>query len=146
MAYTGFPATYQSPLYGAPAYAQAAYGGQGGIISPPQQQTQQAANYGPQTAMTPPTIHAEIIQVESEEAVDRLPLAAGASQMYMTRDEGCIIVKTQYANGSFDKVGYDKRPPAPPAPVFEPGEYVRKDEIVEIVSAALAAMKKEGQA
>lgn len=143
MAYTGFPATYQSPLYGAPAYAPAAYGGQSGIIPPPQAQTQQAANFGPQTAMTPPTIHAEIIQVESEEAVDRLPLAAGASQMYMTRDEGTIIVKTQYANGSFDKVVYEKRPPAPPAPAFVPEDYVRKDEIGKLVAAAVAALERE---
>jgi hypothetical protein len=142
MAYTGFPATYQSPLYGAPAYAQAAYGGQGGIISPPQAQAQQAANYGPQTAMTPPTIHAEIIQVESEEAVDTHPQAAGTSQMYMTRAEDKIVIKTQYANG-FDKIIYDKRPPAPPAPAFVPEDYVRKDEITKLVAAAVAALEKE---
>lgn len=142
MAYTGFPATYQSPLYGAPAYAQAAYGGQSGIIPPTQPQTQQAANYGPQTAMTPPTIHAEIIQVESEEAVDTHPQAAGTSQMYMTRAEDKIVIKTQYANG-FDKIIYDKRPPAPPAPAFVPEDYVRKDEITKLVAAAVAALERE---
>jgi hypothetical protein len=59
--------------------------------------------------MTPPTIHAEIVQVDDESAVDRYPLAAGASQMFMTKDEGHVIVKTMYANGQYNKVCYDKR-------------------------------------
>ena len=99
--------------------------------------------------MTPPTIRAEIIQIEDEAAVDRFPLAAGASQMFMTRAEDKIIIKTMGQDGSLPLVIYDKRPPAPPAPKFDPAEYVRRDEadklimerVETLVSAALTAQK-----
>ena len=136
MAYPYYPA-YQPAPYSVPQFAP-----QGGVTMPQQPQTPQSANMGPQTAMTPPTIHAEIIQVESEEAVDTHPHAAGTSQMYMTRAEDKIIIKTQYANG-YDKIIYDKRPPAPPAPAFVPEDYVRRDEIGKLVAAAVAALERE---
>ena len=88
-----------------------------------------------QPQMTPPTIHAEIIQVDSEDVVDRYPMNAGASQMFMTRDEQHIIVKTMYANGQFDKSYFDKRPPAPPEPRFDPSVYVTKEELESRLSA-----------
>lgn len=106
----------------------------------------------PQTAqtMTPPTIHAEIIQVPDESDIDRHPMAAGTSQMFMTQDDGHIIIKSMYQNGQYDKTYYDKRPPAPPAPVFDPALYVTKDELSALVtsmiasqSAPKAAKKKE---
>ena len=110
---------------------------------PYQQYQQYGTGYGPyqqqyqQQGMTPPTIRAEIIQVASEEEVDRWPLAAGQSQMFITRDELHFLVKTQHQNGEYDKDVYDKRPPAPPAPVFQPGDYVRKDELNALLAAAL---------
>lgn len=137
MPYNPYP---YSPAYQAAGYAVPSFAPAGGGMTQPQQASAPAANYG---SLTPPTIHAEIIQVDSEAAVDTQPQAAGTSQMYMTRDDAAIIVKTQYANGGFDKVVYDRRPPAPPAPVFVPEEYVRKDEIGQIVAAALAGLKKE---
>ena len=92
----GFPVGYPQMVY--PQYAPQY-----------QQQMQQAQQIPQQQAMTPPTIHAEIVQVDDESAVDRYPLAAGASQMFMTKDEGHVIVKTMYANGQYNKVCYDKR-------------------------------------
>ena len=99
--------------------------------------------------MTPPTILAEIIQIEDEAAVDRFPLAAGASQMFITRAEDKIIIKTMGQDGALPLVIYEKRPPAPPAPKFDPAEYIRRDEadklimerVETLVSAAFTAQK-----
>lgn len=146
--YNGFPATYpgayqtaypvpQMPVYGQqmpnPGFQSGTF--QNGNAQPMQQPQQQPAQM-----MTPPTIRAEIIQIEDEAAVDRFPLAAGASQMFMTRAEDKIIIKTMGQDGSLPLVIYDKRPPAPPAPVFDPGEYVRKDEFDERLNAILDAL------
>ena len=155
--YNGFPATYnqmypqgypgaQMPMYGQQMSNNGYMGGtfQNGNTQPAQQPQQQPAQM-----MTPPTIRAEIIQIEDEAAVDRFPLAAGASQMFMTRAEDKIIIKTMGQDGALPLVIYDKRPSAPPAPKFDPAEYVRRDEadklimerVETLVSAALTAQK-----
>lgn len=153
----GFPATYnQMYQQGYPGAQMPMYGQQmpnNGYISGTFQngntQTMQQPQQQPAPMMTPPTIRAEIIQIEDEAAVDRFPLAAGASQMFMTRAEDKIIIKTMGQDGSLPLVIYDKRPPAPPAPKFDPAEYVRRDEadklimerVETLVSAALTAQK-----
>ena len=100
----------------------------------PVQQTQQM--------MTPPTIHAEIVQVDDEAAAANYPVGAGASQMMIARDDSAIFVKTASTNGSALDV-FVKRPPAPPAPVFDPTEYVTRDEIEALVAAAMASQGKK---
>ena len=102
-----------------------------------QQNQQQGQQQG--QMMTPPTIDAKIIQVDSIEAIDRFPMAAGTSQMYMTKDEQNIVVRSMYANGQHNDDVYDKRPPAPPAPTLNPADYVRKDELQELIADALQA-------
>ena len=114
--------TWQDPAY------MRLYGQQG------QQQTQQQGQM-----MTPPTIRAEIVQVDSLDAIDRYPMAAGTSQMFMTKDEAAIVVRSMYANGQHNDDIYDKRPPAPPAPTLNPAEYVRKDELQALIAEALQA-------
>ena len=104
-------------------------------VQPYQQQMQQA----PQT-MTPPTIHAEILQVEDEAAASRYPVAAGASQMMIARDDSAIFVKSVSQNGTRLDV-FVKRPPAPQKPPFDPSAYVRRDEIAGIISDALNGLK-----
>ena len=152
--YNGFPATYnqmypqgfpgaQMPMYGQQMPNNGYMGGtfQNGNTQPvPGTQMSQANQAAPM--MTPPTIRAEIIQIEDEAAVDRFPLAAGASQMFMTRAEDKIIIKTMGQDGPMPLVIYEKRPPAPPAPKFDPSEYVRRDEVETLVSAALAAQTR----
>lgn len=114
---------------------------------------QQPAQTAPQNAsqppaasstMTPPTIHAEIVQVDGEQAAAQYPVGAGASQMMMARDESAIFVKEATQNG-YRLVIYDRRPEAPPAPPFNPAEYVRLDALPGLieteVQAALAAMQ-----
>ena len=153
--YNGFPATYnqmypqgfpgqQMPMYGQQMPNNGYMGGtfQNGNTQPVQQSQQQ-----PAPMMTPPTIRAEIIQVDDEgweDYVDRFPVNAGTSQMFMTRSETKVIIKTMGQTGPLPLTIFDKRPPAPPAPVFNPGEYVRIDELDERVAAILAA-KEQGQ-
>lgn len=113
--------------YQDPAYVRA-YGQQN------QQQGQQQGQ-----SLTPPTIRAEIVQVDTLDAIDRFPMAAGTSQMFMTKDEQNIVVRSMYANGQHNDDVYDKRPPAPPAPTLNPADYVRKDELQALIADALQA-------
>lgn len=96
-----------------------------------------------------PTISMQMKQVDSIDAIDRLPLAAGTTGAYMTKDEKNIVFREMFANGEHKDSIYDLRPPAPPAPKFDPAEYVRKDEMDQLVkealSAYIAAMKQSGK-
>lgn len=136
----GFPATYGQtfpqgyPMNQPNPYAQQM--AQTGFQQPSAQQQ-------PAQMMTPPTIRAEIVQVEDEKAASNFPVGAGASQMMIARDESAIFIKSAMANGQTTLDVFEKRPPAPPAPTFDPEQYVRKDELEMLVSAALAAQQSE---
>jgi hypothetical protein len=88
-----------------------------------------------------PTIRAEIKQVESIEAIDRVPMGAGESGMFMTKDEKNIVIRTMYANGQHSDQIYDERPPAPPAPKFDPKDFVRRDELKPLLQELLTPQK-----
>ena len=97
-----------------------------------------------------PTIRTEIKQVDSIDAIGRTPPAPGTTGAYMTKDEQTIIFRSMYANGEYKDRIYDMRPPAPPAPKFDPALYVRRDEIPSLVDEALAvriaaAQQKQSQ-
>lgn len=126
MAYNnGFPMGYQ---YYVPQYQP---------VQNPYMQTAQPSQQQPQ-AMTPPTIHADIIQVESEAEADRYPMAANQPpQMFMTRDESAIFIKTMLANNQHDLKVYPLRPPAPPAPPVDLAAYVTRQELDERLAALL---------
>ena len=130
----GFPATYGQtfpqgyPMTQPNPYAQQM--AQTGFQQPSAQQQ-------PAQMLTPPTIRAEIVQVEDEKAASNFPVGAGASQMMIARDESAIFIKSAMANGQTTLDVYEKRAPEPPAPPFDPGEYVRKDEIEALVNAAI---------
>lgn len=93
--------------------------------------------------MTPPTIHADIVQVDGEEAASAYPVGAGASQMMISKDDSAIYVKTASANGQASMDVFVKRPPAPKEPAFDPSVYVRKDEIESIVRKAIETNRKK---
>ena len=93
-----------------------------------------------QSGMTPPTIHAEIVQVDSEEAANNYPVGVGASQMMMAKDDSAIYVKSVTQNGYTLDV-FTKRPPAPVKPPIDLAEYVTKEEL-EARLAAFNAPKK----
>ena len=99
--------------------------------------TQMSGTNQPAQDMTP-TIRTEIKQVDSIDAISRTPPAPGTTGAYMTKDEQTIIFRSMYANGEYKDRIYDQRPPAPPAPKFDPALYVRKDEIASLVDEALA--------
>ena len=63
--------------------------------------------------------------------------------MMIAKDDSFVAVKSVSVNGQSDFVIYDKRPPAPPVPTFNPQEYVRKDEIETLVAAALVAQTSQ---
>lgn len=113
-------------------------------------QPAQAAHQPPQAqspgqALTPPTIRAEIVQVDNLAAIDRCPMAAGTSQMYMTKDEQHIVIRSMLANGQHTDAVYDRLPPEPPAPTLNPKEYVRRDELGALIAEALKAQAAKAE-
>ena len=73
-------------------------------------QSQQAQ---PQQQYTPPTIHAEIIQVSSEQEAKDYPVAAGNTQMFKAKDDSAFYIKTAYVNTPAQIVVYKKSEPEP---------------------------------
>lgn len=94
-----------------------------------------------------PVIHMDIKQIENIESISKNPPAIGTTGAYMTKDEKTIIFRSVYANGEFTDKIYEERPPAPPEPVFDPKEYVRRDElderVNEIISAQIAQISRQ---
>lgn len=111
---------------------------------PNMQPTQMPGANQPAQDMTP-TIRTEIKQVDSIEAISKCPPAPGTTGAYMTKDEKAIVFRSMYANGEYNDRIYDLRPPAPPAPKFNPAEYVKRDEVGQIVKDALAAYVSSAQ-
>lgn len=126
----GFPATY-NPYFQPYQYQMPQY----------QQQVQPAQNMQ-QQSMTPPTVHADIIQLSNEQEGVNYPVAAGTSQMMMTKDETVVMVKTAFANGQTNIVYFDKRPPAPPEKPVDLSVYVTRDELENRLAAFTAPAKK----
>lgn len=122
---------YQDPAY-LRAIGQPVHPGQSSAGQPqPQQQS-----------MTPPTIRAEIVQIDALDAMDHYPMGAGTSQMFMTKDDEYISVRSMYANGQHSDVIYKRMPPEPPAPKIDPSDYVRKDELEGMLTHFLTAKPK----
>lgn len=118
MAYNnGFPMSYQQ--FYQPQY-QTPYGGfQGG-----NNQMQQQAQTAPQM-MTPPTIHAEIVQIADRNEALNFPVGAGQAQMMITRDDSTIFVKSAFANGQSSLTEYVKKEPEPQKPQ---ADYITREE------------------
>lgn len=94
---------------------------------------QQGQTMQPQPQMSLPTVHAEILQVEDEAAMERQPVDAGTSQMMISKDETVIGVKSVLANGEYTLDIYEKRKPAPKP---QPPEYVTRDEFEKRLAEA----------
>lgn len=128
MAYNnGFPIGYQ-PLYN--------YNNNYPIV--PQQQSVVPQQF------SPPTIHAEILQVENETAAMNYPVAAGASQMMMAKDDSEIYIKTAYANGQSQLNVYVRRPQKPSETVLDLSTYITRDEFEKRLEAILEGKKVKG--
>lgn len=115
MAYgNGFPIGYPQ-MY--PQYQQAY-----------QQNYQQTSPQG----MTPPTIHADIIQINTEQEAWNYP----AGQIMMAKDESAIFIKSTGANGTPTLEVYERRPKSRPE---GPSNYVTKEELAEALKAIQSA-------
>ena len=130
MAYNYFPVNYQNnqAYYSQPQYTNL------NPQTPPQYAASQqyAAN---QQAITPPTIHAEIVQVDNEQAAENYPLAVGASQMMIAKDDSAIYVKTMFANGQYNLDVFVKRPPRQKQPEIDASLYVTREEFEKRLQA-----------
>lgn len=91
---------------------------------PFQQQTPQA--------MTQPTIHADIIQVPSEQDAWNERVDAGTSKMMMLRDESAIFVKSAYPDRQPTMDIY-RREAQKAIPALS--DFVTKDELAEALKA-----------
>lgn len=95
----------------------------------------------PQQQYTPPTIHAEIVQVSGEQEVKDYPLAAGATQMFMSKDDKYIFIKTAYANSPAQIITYSKTEPVTkPTP-----NYVTKEELDRRLNEIVNRFKNKKQ-
>lgn len=106
----------------------------------PYQQQQQMPGQG----MSPPTIHADIVQVSGEAEAMSYPVAAGSSQMMMDKDDSAIYIKFAYANSQPTLEIFRKQE----AKTQESG-YVTKAELEEAIAALKAQSKsrtKEAEA
>lgn len=90
----------------------------------PIQNMQQAQSQMQNQAYTLPTIHAEIVQVDDEQAARNFNVAVGASQMMIAKDDSAIFIKTAYANGESKLDVYEKRLSKPDTAVQNFGNYV----------------------
>lgn len=134
MAYNnGFPIGYQP--------AQIYYPQQMPQVQQPMQQMQQSNNL--QSMMSPPTIHAEIIQVDNEQMAENHPLSAGASQMMIAKDDSAIFVKTMYANGQYNLDVYTKRPSVSKKTEIDPSLYVTRQEFEDRITALMKNRNSE---
>ena len=127
----GFPATYQQMAF-------------------PQYQTPMYQTQVPQPMQNAQPVQVnsrmvEIVPVDNEESAAGWPVSVGSTQAMMAKDDSFIAFKSVAVNGQTEFVLYDKRPPAPPAPAFDPKLYVRRDELETLVSAALAAHLEKGK-
>lgn len=116
MAYNnGFPMSYQQ--FYQPQYQQPYNSFQSGNNQMQQQAQSQM--------MTPPTIHAEIVQIADRAEALNFPVGAGQAQMMIAKDDSAIFVKTAFANGQSNLVEYVKKAPEPQTP---PDDYVTREE------------------
>ena len=111
MAYNnGFPMSYQQ-------FYQPQYQPYGGYQNGQQMAQAQMAGTSQQTQMmTPPTIHAEIVQIADRNEAVNFPVGAGQAQMMITRDDSTIFVKSAFANGQSSIAEYVKKEPEPQKP------------------------------
>ena len=90
-------------------------------------QYQQPVQY--QQAPQTPSRMIEVYAVDNEKAVSDMPVSNGNTQMVIAKDDSFIAVKAVGLDGTVAVQYYDKRPPAPPAPSFDPAIYVTREEL-----------------
>lgn len=106
------------------------------------------APYWPQVQQ-PMMIHQEpntrTVEVESADSIraaQETQVGAGQTKMFIGKDDSFILVKAVSMTGQVAMDIYDKRPPEPPAPVLNPEEFVRKDELSTLIAEIVGQQKR----
>lgn len=87
----------------------------------------------------------EAVQVQNEKAVMDFPVGAGATKIFLAADDSFLAVKSVTVAGQVMIDMYDKRPPAQPTPEINPSDYVRKDEIGQLIEETIKKYKEAQQ-
>lgn len=99
-----------------------------------------------QPVMTPPMIHAEIIQVDSEDAAANYPVGAGQTQMFMARDDSAIYIKSVLANSQTSFIIYKKQETQSKKPEIDMTAYVTREEFEQRLNSLIPQKKsKKGE-
>ena len=100
--------------------------------------------YQQQPAQSPRMV--EAVPVDSVDEAAKIQVQIGGTVLAFARDDSFIAVKSVGVNGQDSFNIFDKRPPAPPKPAFNPEEYVTKEELETRLAAILKPEKKKGEA
>lgn len=84
----------------------------------------------------------EAVPVDTVEEAAKIQVQIGGTVLAFAKDDSFIAVKSVGVNGADSFNVFDKRPPAPPQPVFDPAAYVTKDELESRIAAILEARKE----
>lgn len=134
-----FPATYQQTIN---PYQQYQNQFQQNFQQPVQNQQFQPA----QQSLTPPTIHAEIIQIDGgRKEVENYPVNAGCSQMFIAKDEQTIFIKSVLANGQYTIDEYQKKEPEPEQETNPLENYVTIDMLNSRLSEIVSSFSQQNQ-
>lgn len=86
---------------------------------------------------------AEIIPMDSVEAGEAFSTPIGTTTVMIGKDDSFMAIKVNGVNGQSSYTVFDRRPPAPPAPVFDPALYVTREEMEQRLSALAKGRKEE---
>jgi hypothetical protein len=100
---------------------------------------QQNAQYVPQNTFTPPTIHAEIILIDSVEEVENFNVPPNSTQMFSLRDESKFILKQAFQNGGYDIAVYTKEKPK----ASEKPEYITRADLEQRLTEIFGPLNAE---
>ena len=90
----------------------------------------------------PNTRTVEVESADSIRAAQETQVGAGQTKMFIGKDDSFILVKAVSMTGQVAMDIYDKRPPEPPAPVLNPDEFVRKDELSTLIAEIVGQQKR----
>ena len=90
----------------------------------------------------PNTRTVEVESADSIRASQETPVGAGQTKMFIGKDDSFILVKAVSMTGQVAMDIYDKRLPEPPAPVLNPEEFVRKDELSTLIAEIVGQQKR----
>lgn len=110
------------------------------LYFPQPYQAPQFPVYQPQGRM------AEIIPMDSVEAGEAFSTPIGTTTVMIGKDDSFMAIKVNGVNGQSSYTVFDRRPPAPPAPVFDPTLYVTREELEQRLNGLASGNKKEAKA